>query len=345
MDQNLLDRFYKGACSPEEVKTVLEWFKTQRPTPAQDLHLQELWTQAEKHQTQPEYAHDADKTWRRLEAIIQEQAQNAQPETKVLPLHSSAWSTWARVAAGILLPLGLIWFVASQYFQKASVEGKLMAVQTAPGERKTIQLEDGSSIVLRPGSKVTYLVPFAEGRRDISLEGEAFFQVAKDKNRPFVVKSGAIYTQALGTSFNIRYEPKDTAISVALATGLVKIGSVEKRDAAPLANLVPGQQLVFNRKNRKHAVSTYETREVLGWKDGVLYFKKANLQEVVAKLENWYGVDVEVKGAQPSSSETWSYTGEYRQQSLPQVLEGIGFVKNFTYEINQKQVQINFKRP
>ncbi|WP_210489996.1 FecR family protein [Rufibacter aurantiacus] len=345
MDQHLLDRFYKGACTPDEVKAVLEWFKNQKLTPEQELEMKELWAQAGHHQSEPAYAHNADKTWRSLEALIQKDTQNQEPEAKVLPLQPNAWAKWMRVAAAILLPLGLIWFVASQYFQKEMVVGEMMAVQTAPGEWKTVQLEDGSSVVMRPGSKVRYLVPFAQNRRDISLEGEAFFQVAKDKNRPFVVKSGTIYTQALGTSFNIRYQPKDTAISVALATGVVKISKGETEEETTLAKLVPGQQLVFNRRNQRHAVGTYKAEEVLGWKDGVLYFKKASLEEVVNKIENWYGVQVEVQGMGPASKETWSYTGEYRQQSLPQVLEGIGFVKNFTYQVNQNQVQITFKRP
>ncbi|KAA3440211.1 FecR family protein [Rufibacter hautae] len=345
MDQHLLDRFYKGACAPGEVKAVLEWFKHQKLTPEQELEMKELWAQAEHQQSEPTYAHDADKTWRSLEALIQKDAQNETQEAKVLPLQPSAWTKWMRVAASILLPLGLVWFVASQYFQKESAVGKMMAVQTAPGEWKTIQLEDGSSVVMRPGSKVSYLVPFAQNRRDIALEGEAFFQVAKDKDRPFVVKSGSIYTQALGTSFNIRYQPKDTAISVALATGVVKISKGEEKEEATLAQLVPGQQLVFNRKDQKHAVDTFKAQEVLGWKDGVLYFKQASLEEVVDRIENWYGVQIDVKGMGPTSKKAWSYTGEYRQQSLPQVLEGIGFVKHFTYQVNQDQVQITFKKP
>ncbi|MBC3540762.1 FecR domain-containing protein [Rufibacter sediminis] len=345
MDQHLLNRFYNGACTPEEVKTVLEWFKNQNLTPEQERQLEQWWAQAGERQTETAATHDADKTWSKLAALIQEESTGIQRETKVLPLPASTWRNWTKVAAAVLLPLGLIWFVASQYFQQESAAGKMMAVHTAPGEWKTIQLEDGSSVVLRPGSKVTYLVPFAQHRRDITLEGEAFFQVAKDKNRPFVVKSGAISTQALGTSFNIRYQPKDTAISVALATGLVKISKGEAKEEATLANLEPGQQLVFNRKNQQHAVAAYERQEVLGWKDGVLYFKKASLEEVVDKIENWYGVRIEVAGATPANLEEWSYTGEYRQQSLPQVLEGISFVKQFTYEMNQNQVRITFKRP
>ncbi|WP_207433904.1 FecR family protein [Sabulibacter ruber] len=343
MNQDLINRFYKGECTPEEVKAVLEWFKNQEPTPAQERQLQELWHQAGEQKTDSTFSHDSDKIWRNIEASIKQSSLSTEQEAVVVPMRGEArWGKWARVAAAILLPLGLVWFVASQYLQNKSVGGPLVAVQAAPGNQKTIQLEDGSSIVLRPGSKVSYPVPFSGDRRDITLEGEAFFQVAKDKARPFVVKSGAIYTQALGTSFNIRYLPNDTAVSVALATGIVKISKAQQEGEETLAELVPGQQLVFNRKNQQHAVGSFENREVLGWKDGVLFFKKASLEEVVTGLENWYGVEIEVKGADSKDLGDWSYTGEYVRQPLSQVLEGIGFVKDFSYTLDDKQVQITF---
>ncbi|MBA9077537.1 FecR family protein [Rufibacter quisquiliarum] len=344
MNQHLLDKFYQGECTPEEVKEVLAWFKSQEPSQEQEQHLAQEWEKAEQNKVEVDSLLDVDKTWRSVEASILSETESVGDEARVLPLRGTPWVKWMKVAASVLLPLGLLGLVALWYFNTTPA-GKLMTMQTAPGERKTVQLEDGSTIILQSGSQVTYRQPFAADRRDITLEGEAFFQVAKDKRRPFVVKSGAIYTQALGTSFNIKYLPNDTATSVALATGLVKISQDQNHSRVQLAHLVPGEQLQFNRDNQQHRVSTFERREVLSWKDGVLYFKKASLGEVVQKIEQWYGVEVAVTGLKPEKMKEWSYTGEYTDQSLPQVLEGIGFVKQFSFKIQDNHVRLNFTAP
>ena len=342
MNQYLLDRFYEGKCSPEEVKEVLAWFKSRKLTPGQEEKLAEFWAQAKAGPLERDNQR-TDKIWRNLQPALFP-GQEEQTAT-IVRFPGQVWKTWAKVAAAIVLPLGFLWLMASSYFQKdAAVTGQLVMAKAEPGQHKTIQLEDGSTIVLRPNSTVSYRQPFAKNRRDIMLEGEAFFQVAKDKSRPFVVKSGAIYTQALGTSFNIRHLPKDSAVSVSLATGMVKISREEKDGPAAVANLVPGQQLRFNSTSQRYKVARFDTREVLGWKDGILSFKKADLAEVISSLEAWYGVQIKVEGTQPKGT-AWSYTGEYTRQSLPQVLEGIGFVKQFSYRINQKNVALTFKNP
>ncbi|WP_066506792.1 FecR family protein [Rufibacter sp. DG15C] len=336
MNQELIDKYYKGACTPEEVTVVLEWFKSQELTPGQEEELKGIWAKTSLGTT--DTGHDQDKAWRTLEAKIQNTA--VEQESDVISIQRGMGKTWWQVAAAILLPIGFIWFLAS-YFNKPEVV-EMVAVQAKAGEQKTINLEDGSTVVLRSGSKITYPKSFSSNKRDIALEGEAFFQVAKDKSRPFVVTSGVLLTQALGTSFNILYQPKDTSISVSLATGLVRISKQMGDKESKITNLSPGQQILFNSKNGQYAVSDFNSRETLGWKDGVLYFNHASLDEVVTRIENWYGVDVEVTGVVPGKGKSWSYTGEYIDQSLPKVLEGIGFVKNFTYEVSGEKVNITF---
>jgi transmembrane sensor len=80
----------------------------------------------------------------------------------------------------------------------------------------------------------------------------------------------------------------------------------------------------------------------LSWREGILYFKQANLAQVVSKLENWYGVTIELTGKIPGREKEWHYTGSYQNQSLDNVLEGIAFVKKFSYEKKGNTVKIKF---
>jgi transmembrane sensor len=129
---------------------------------------------------------------------------------------------------------------------------------------------------------------------------------------------------------------------VALATGAVKIKRQTKTGSRQLARLQPGQQLVYDRKDQGYTVSAYDSLEVLAWRTGVLYFKKATLSQVVEKLENWYGVDLELQGQVSGKDNQWLYTGSYDNQRLEDVLEGISFVKGFTYQKKGNKMILRF---
>ena len=333
----MLDRFYRGECSQEEVQAVLRWFQDHNMSPEKEQELQAVWQQAgEARAAEP--AHDSERIFSRIKAQIQE----PQEETGTISpfLQPQQPQFWLKAAAAVLLPLCLIWALV-QYGSSDRAAAVYVSVSTAPGVKKTINLSDGSVITLNAGSKVSFRENFAADKREIVLRGEAFFEVAKDSLRPFIVRTGNISTQALGTSFNINYSLYDTAITVALATGVVQIEKQERDEQRHLARLVPGQQLSFSKVSQHHAVAPFNRKEVLGWRQGVLYFRQASMDQVIRKLENWYGVDisVDIRGMHGG---VWNYTGEYEKESLDKVLEGIGFVKNFTYKRTENKVSIVF---
>jgi len=337
MNRSLLDKFYKGECSPEEVQTVLQWFQSNHPDAMQEEELHALWREAGQVIAEEEHAHDASKAFSRIKVHLQEREQE---QTRTLFLQLQQPQLWFKAAAAVLLPLCLIWALVLFNSGTESTKAVYMSVVAAPGVKKTIRLPDGSVIKLNSGSSVAFRKGFAGGTREIMLQGEAFFEVAKDSLRPFIVHTGNISTQALGTSFNISYLTYNDAITVALATGVVKIDEQEQGRKQQLARLVPGQQLSYRKVSQQYTVAAFSRSEVLGWKEGVLHFKQANLNQVVKKLENWYGVDIEVDN-QGMKDEPWSYTGEYNNEMLEKVLEGIGFVKGFTYERTGNKIRIH----
>jgi ferric-dicitrate binding protein FerR (iron transport regulator) len=348
MDIKKLERFYRGECSPREAEEVLGWFRSEELSPRQEQELYELWQEAEKEEHGRVFPQEtASSILADLNRAIDERElvaskRSGESRSFFLPAGQRKWVLAA--AAAVLLPVFFLWLFTD--YSSAGGEAhvaRLITVEAPAGSRETVLLEDGSRITLNAGGKVSYWERFPSHRREITLSGEAFFEVAKDSLRPFVVKTGPLSTQALGTSFNISHQPGEDGIYVALATGAVQ---VEHRGdggtGSGVTRLAPGQQLVYGQSGRAYKIEGYDNLEVLGWREGILYFNKAGLDRVIERLERWYGVDIQIIGEGPGKEVEWHYTGTYDNQSLENVLEGISFVKRFSYERKGNKVIVKF---
>ncbi|MGV3587189.1 MAG: FecR family protein, partial [Adhaeribacter sp.] len=313
MENTLLEKYFRGECSPEEVERVLAWFKESEPAAPQEQDLYRLWEEAETGEAPKEFAPHSAAILARINENIEKQAASdaatdyAAAETKVLalPKTQTQWQWWLKAAATIFLPVGFLWFFSNQFTNKNKPAIRLVTIQSGAGIRKNIALEDGSRITLNANSQVSYPAHFTPYKREITLTGEAFFEVAKDAQRPFVVKTGSLLTQALGTSFNINYRPGKQNVAIALATGSVKIERSKPGNKNQLAILEPGQQLQYSQTTLAYKVTAFDTQEVLSWREGILYFKQANLEEVIQKLESWYGIKIQVVGKIPGQKKEW----------------------------------------
>lgn len=204
------------------------------------------------------------------------------------------------------------------------------------GIKSTVMLPDGSTVKLNSESNLRYEEDYERGERKVYLRGEAFFEVAENREKPFTVYSGNISTTALGTSFNVRAYPEDELIEVYLVTGKVEVKNVN--DQTNLT-LLPEEGARFDARN--NLLSPFETdfNHVLAWRFGTLVFKKADFPEVLKRLERWYNVEFVVNGSPQSS---WSLTGEFQNESLENVLRGIGHTTHYDFAISNNKVTINF---
>jgi transmembrane sensor len=348
VDSKLIEKYFRGECSPEEVAEILGWFEKEELNPDQEQDLFRLWQQAGQEKEKPEFSRQAASIFAGINQAIDRQEQerasgpaSRQQEQGPSRKNGRRQVLWQAVAA-IVIVGGFLGLFNGFFLTQDQVVDRLITQEALPGTRKILRLPDGSSITLHAGSKITYQEPFPAHQRAFTLSGEAFFEVAKDSLRPFIVRTGDLTTQALGTSFNIQYQASAKDISVALATGSVKIERQAPAGSRPVARLRPGQQLVYHRITQAYTVSPYDPKEVLAWRRGVLYFKKANLSQVVEKLESWYGVEIELKGQGTGKDSQWLYTGAYDNQRLDDVLAGISFVKDFTYQKQGNKIILKF---
>ncbi|MEQ9287178.1 MAG: FecR domain-containing protein [Cyclobacteriaceae bacterium] len=243
------------------------------------------------------------------------------------------------VAAAIGLLLASI-FLFGDFMVGEAADGisKTMLVKENPqGIKSQFKLPDGTHVWLNSGSRVVYPESFASGHRSVELHGEAFFDVVKDKSRPFQVKSGNVTTTALGTSFNIRQNGIAQKVKVSLATGKVKVdGFSEDNELRNTHYLAPGQELSFH-EGQVPQLTEFNWEESYGWKDGIILFKNANRDDVVETLESWYGISIEIQG---KTEVPWNVTARFKDQSLENIMENISFTVGFDFVLDGKKLLI-----
>lgn len=238
-----------------------------------------------------------------------------------------------RKIAAILILTFCSWIFYSEANNRSSVKDEpiewITKINNA-GIKTIITLEDGSRIHLNSSSKITYPTQFSDSVRSVSLDGEAFFDVAKE-SRPFVVDLGKAQIEVLGTTFNASKSSKDK-LQVALVSGKVKVNDRIGNQVM----LLPSEMLTIEEGGEIHK-SKFDSVEIIGWKDKNLVFRNADFLTVKNKIENWYGVEVNFVG---KLGKTWAYTGNFHNESLKNVLEGIKHTSKIKYRINGKKIEL-----
>lgn len=249
---------------------------------------------------------------------------------------------WYLVAATVLLVIGFGYYYSTlqniAFPEKATNKTKLTVRENPIGKKSTLFLSDGSKIILNATSKISFHHPFEEDRRVVYLEGEAFFEIEKDENRPFKVVTQKMTTTALGTSFNVRAYSEDNDIRVSLATGQVKIDNLNK--AVDPQILLPGEELIYLKAEDTFSKKKFDLKEVLSWKDHILFFRNADESTVISRLEHWYGVEINVLNKSPK---LWAINAEFvDNKSLESVLRTLSYTMDFDFTVDEKKVSIEY---
>ncbi|SCC60840.1 FecR family protein [Chitinophaga costaii] len=235
----------------------------------------------------------------------QELGGNKPPGTAIIgPGHNGAILTLADGSKVVLDSMGN-GVVATQYGAKVSLYNGQLAydpvnssatgsliyntVTTPKGREFRLQLPDGSKVWLNAASTVRYPTTFTDKERRVELEGEAYFEVAKNASRPFIVKlNDATAVEVLGTSFNINAYKNETAIKTTLLEGAVRLQAYQQ-----VQTLTPGQQASISlARQQMKVISNVDIDHVMAWKNGLFDFNDASLEEVMRQLERWYDIEV-----------------------------------------------------
>lgn len=310
--QELLDRYFNGIVSDSERELIDQFYSK-----SQEIEGGwESFTEDRKKQLRTEI----------YEAI---QKEKNVKEIKNNPFRSWVW----KVAASIVLALGT--GIAVYLTQLQEPEINYITKSTKRGQKATVTLSDGSIVRLNSESSITYPEIFASlDTRAIKLTGEAFFDVQRNPEKPFIIRSGGVLTTVLGTSFNIAAFPEVDEIEVTVATGRVKVES----NSDLVTELIPGQQASFSKLKKALVVSEVDVEKYMAWKDGVIHFPNISFLEASKILERWY--DVEFAFDHPELKKC-RIKGKFQSGSLDDILSNLMYFMDFNYDLTNKTVKIH----
>lgn len=288
-----------------------------------------------------------------LEERVEEGKSGASPSA--LPYHlikndpsktNKRGSKYFRAAASVTIIVGLS-FGLYQLNRPEKVAGTSEQTQyikreNPPGIKSIITLSDGTKVSLNATSRLEFPSAFKGEKRLVYLSGEAFFEVQKDPEKPFIVITNKIATTVIGTSFNIEAFPEDAQISISLVEGKVKVEAFDDEDQYKKTAetfLTPGEQVIY-KDGQALKKERFDREVVTAWKDGILNFKKADFEEIIDKLEKWYGVEFKVLN---QNRKDIRFSGTFQNETLKNVLDAISYSQKFTYHIEGENITIDFK--
>ena len=240
---------------------------------------------------------------------------------------------WLRIAAMFILP---VLTAACMYFYMARNETApaQLVVAVERGQKANITLPDGSKVWLNSQSKLTYSTNFNIEERELQLDGEAYFEVAHNPKKPFIVRSNDISVRALGTAFGVKAYNEDRIISSILMKGKVLVTTPDGE-----AILMPNERLIYDKtKHKKEQTTVANAIDFTGWIHNELRFEDESLADIAKTIQRIYNVEVVFASEKLKSQR---YTGTINNNSLESVLNIISLTSPVSFQINNQQVTLS----
>ena len=319
----LLQKFFnrEDLCS-EELKMLFRLFNSAKG----NAEIRDLW---DSRRLQPSGADleniDSKKIFSEIKSAIR--YKQYQRDHKFKRLYR-----WASSVAAILLSAILIGGIL---FLDIKIKGNgitnLTEISAPEGKIRRIQLDDGTSVWMNPGSSLIYSSAFGQKKiRDVRLWGQAFFEVAKDEEHPFILQLGDIGVKVTGTSFNASNYKDDSQVEVVLKTGHVNLFRGYYNDAEKFVTLEPGQMAEYNKGNARFTVREVDVDKYTAWMNGMLIFRDDLMSEVFRQLERWYNIKIVVTDPQINN---YLYTATIKNESLAQILKLLEYTSRLKCKI------------
>ncbi|RFZ84155.1 FecR family protein [Mucilaginibacter terrenus] len=297
----LVKGYIEGTATTSEREELLSWYRAE----GNEARLSPYQSESEENEAK-----------KRIFNNIQQQVKATGP-SKSLTLSRLA------IAASVIVIVCLAIFWSTN---KGNSAVELATVTTKAGERKIIELTDGSKIWLSAKSSLIYPVAFNGRTREVTFTGEAFFDIAKDKKHPFIVHTANTSTRVLGTSFNIRSFTEHEDVVIALFTGKVSFAG-DKKDVT----LLPNNQIVYNKKtNLTKVLPIPDVSAILGRHNGYYEYKNVPAKEVVEDITRLYNLQVKVQGGVKDCT----FFGRIKPGESPEK-----FLKKMAFVVNAKMTQ------
>lgn len=298
LQEDLIGKYLSGELSAREEGELMAWVEASAQNREVFEEMVQLWSLSETS-PEPAFPVNLPKAWAALDSrielgettlVAEPVVSTAKPAPQVLSqpkVRSLNWAWSAAAAVAVLV-------VAAWWVFLRDTTPQTLAFSTPDNQSRSITLPDQSQIELNENSTLSYT--FDGNTRKVVLSGEAFFDVEKDSEHPFVIETGEVQTRVLGTSFNIRAYPDEAKVKVSVKTGRVEVRKVEKtpQKETPVLVLLPGNTGVYaNESATLEKAQDVATEDVDAWQQGTVTFPNGTaLSEVIPVIEKLYNIKI-----------------------------------------------------
>ena len=239
-------------------------------------------------------------------------------------------------AAAVLALLFITSYGTFKQTNKQIIEQFADVIIEAPiGSRTKMYLPDGSLVWLNCDSKITYSQGFGVKNREVTLSGEAYFEVVKNKKQSFIVKTEELDVKVLGTKFDFKNYPEEEEVAITLQEGSIMVCNNLKKEND--IRLFPDQKVFFNKSEKKMHVINVNASNSKEWTNGYLFFDEVLLPDIIKDLERNYNVSITLED---KVLETFRFYGNFvvREQSIEEILEVLAKTNKIKYKIEEKNI-------
>ena len=313
--KELIEKYFEETITDVEIKELSDWIKN-------DRQLHDWWEQEFERSDSSMNPVLRDKLFARIKEETLDK--------EVRPLRIIPWK-WV---AAILLPVRVAFFTYYLLDSSPTAETPFI-VKAAKGDKATIELPDGTNVVLNSASQLSYLNNFGEKVRRVQLNGEAYFKVAHDEKHAFIVQIGDLEVKVLGISFNISAYKDDKEITVVLLEGKVGVYAQERSHI-----MKPGDKIEYNKITHQIKTTQVHPTDYIEWTKGNMYFEKESLENIMKTLSRIYDVEIRFdSGKLPKEY----FTGTIPGGGIQNALNILMLTSPFYYEMDGSVIVLKEK--
>ena len=324
----LIAKLFAGESSENETQLIDNWRNASMDNEQLFLQLQEEWNCPGELTSVSGISKE--RVWQNIKSAISGNKRVAYSRVFIMRITG--------IAAAIALIGGFALSLIYMYGESRQHLVQDIVVTAPSGQKTQLSLPDGSEVWLNSESKIIFSSDFNTGKRNLKLEGEAYFVVAKSSSMmPFTVETENVIVHVTGTSFNVQAYPDDDRTKVALVEGSVRLLSVNNNRV--IGQLKTDELATISKESNMLSISSCNALAESVWHHNKLHFENCPADEVWNKLERWYGVNIKVDNQQPD--QTYRFT--IKTETLTELLSLIDKITPVNYKLNGEEVQIIYK--
>ena len=306
LSEEIINRYLTGQCSEEELIKVNAWISESDENARQLFRMEEIY-----HLGKFDHYADEQRMANAEKRLYKQLSQEKKKKDKVLHMHR-----WMRYAA--ILAVALLMGGGAGYWFYNRPEHQMLVAVANEGIVKEVVLPDGTKVWLNNAAMLKYPREFSEKERNVYLDGEAYFEVTKNKAKPFIVQSEAMQVRVLGTTFNFKSSKACKSAEATLIEGEIE---VKGNNEEGMIILAPGQKAELNRESKRLTVKQVDARMDAVWHNNLIPFEKADIYSIAKTLERFYNVKIILS---PDITINNTYSGVLkRKDSINSVLKSL----------------------